>query len=202
MVQEEEEMGEEMRKVKEVQEDLMEKYKGLKVNATDAKLDEFADLLEKKYEDIKKDTESRVSKEMQNFFEKNHVKIYMKILKAAMSIVKQGREEEKTAATVRTMVAFQKLFFMEQVHILIHIQNLIPVPLTTPIEQAKDEKTADTLKKCILELGFVDLANKLSMVKKGEVVGRVKKQSFARFQLQHMGGHIDLHTLTPSGFRF
>ena len=194
-------MGEGRRKIKEVQEELMNKYKGLKENATDAKLVEFADCLEKKYEDTKKDTESKVSEEVKSFYEKNLCKIYMKILKASMSVVKQGREQEKTAATVRAMVNFQKLFFMEQVLIMILILILIYVPLTIPVEQAKDEKTAETLKKCILELGFIELAKKLKMVTKDEVKGK-KRQSFARFQLRYMWGQMDLHAPSSSGFRF
>ena len=81
--------------------------------------------------------------------------------------------------------------------------RLVPifVPFNITVEQAKDEKTAETLKKCILELGFIELAKKLKMVTKEEVM-RKKRQSFARFQLQHMGGHIDLHALSPIGFRF
>ena len=106
------------------------------------------------------------------------------------------------AATVRAMVTFQKLFFMEKVLIMIFILILIYVPLTIPVEQAKDEKIADTLKKWILELGFIELAKKLNMlVTKEEVKGK-KRQSFARFQLRHMGGLIDLHAPSSSGFRF
>ena len=195
----EEEIGEGMRRIKEVQEELMEKHKGLKENATDAKLDEFAGCLEKKYEDTKKDTDSE---EVKSFFEKNLCNIYMRILKSAWYVVKQGREQEKMAATVRAMVTFQKLFFMEKVLIMIFILILIYVPLTIPVEQAKDEKIADTLKKWILELGFIELAKKLNMlVTKEEVKGK-KRQSFARFQLRHMGGLIDLHAPSSSGFRF
>ena len=125
------------------------------------------------------------------------MKTYMKILKSAMSVVKQGREQEKTAATVRAMVTFQKLFFMEKVLIMTHILILI----FAPVEQAKDEKITETLKKNIIELGFIELAKKLNMVTKEEV-RRKKSQSFARFQLRHMGGHIDLHAPSSSGFRF
>ena len=39
------------------------------------------------------------------------------------------------------------------------------------------------------------------MVTKEEVKGK-KRQSFARFQLRHMGGHLDLHSPSPFGFRF
>ena len=199
----EEEIGEGMRRIKEVQEELMEKHKGLKENATDAKLDEFASCLEKKYEDTKKDPDT-VSEEVKSFFEKNLFNIYMKILKAAVkqAVVKQGKEQEKMSATVRAMVTFQKLFFMEKVLIMIFILILIYVPLTIPVEQAKDEKIAETLKKWIIELGFIELAKKLNMlVCKEEVKGK-KRQSFARFQLRHMGGLIDLHAPSSNGFRF
>ena len=133
-------MGEDMREVQEAKEEIQEKYRGLKEDATDAKLVEFADYLEKKYEDIKEATKSKVSVEMKKFLESGLVKIYMKILKASMAVVKRGREQEKTAATVRAMVTFQKLFFMEQVLILTNILILVSVPLTNLLSRRRTRK--------------------------------------------------------------
>ena len=163
-------MGEDMREVQEAKEEINEKYRGLKEDATDAKLVEFADYLEKKYEDIKEATKSKVSVEMKKFLESGLVKIYMKILKSVMSVVKHGKEQEKASATVQAMLTFKKLSIMEQ---------------------ATEEKTAETLKKYIVELGFIELAKKLNMVKEKEKVEVKKEQSFARFQLRHMGMHLD-----------
>ena len=133
-------MGEDMREVQEAKEEIQEKYRGLKEDATDAKLVEFADCLEKKYEDIKEATKSKVSVEMKKFLESGLVKIYMKILKASMAVVKRGREQEKTAATARAMVTFQKLFFMEQVLILTNILILVSVPLTNLLSRRRTRK--------------------------------------------------------------
>ena len=94
----------------------------------------------------------------------------MKILKSVMSVVKHGKEHEKASATVQAMLTFKKLSIMEQ---------------------ATEEKTAETLKKYIVELGFIELAKKLNMVKEKEKVEVKKEQSFARFQLRHMGMHLD-----------
>ena len=133
-------MGEDMREVQEAKEEINEKYRGLKEDATDAKLVEFADYLEKKYEDIKEATKSKVSVEMKKFLESGLAKIYMKILKASMAVVKRGREQEKTAATVQAMVTFQKLFFMEQVLILTNILILVSVPLTNLLSRRRTRK--------------------------------------------------------------
>ena len=178
-----------MKRFKESQEELMKKYKGLKEDATDDKLGECAELFEKKFKDIKKDIEGTVSVEkvkvnkkdkgkkedtldveVLTFFEKNLIKIYMKILKSVMSVVKHGKEQEKASATVQAMLTFKKLSVMEQ---------------------ATEEKTAETLKKYVVELGFIELAKLLNMVKEKEKVEVKKEQSFARFQLRHMGMHLD-----------
>lgn len=47
------------------------------------------------------------------------------------------------------------------------------------------------MKKYILELGFIDLAKNLKIVPEKEKVEVKKQQSFARFQLKHMGMHLD-----------
>lgn len=121
-----------MKRFKESQEELMKNYKALKEDATDVKLADCAELFQKKYKDIMKDIEQtsvekvKVSKkdkggkkednldaEVKSFFEKNLVKIYLKMLKNLMSIVKHGKEHEKDRASVSAMIAFKKLSVME-----------------------------------------------------------------------------------------
>merc|ERR1719458_2132943 len=150
-----------MKRFKESQEELMKKYKGLKEDATDDKVSECAELFEKKYKEIRKDIEQvgevklnkkekkgakedTLDADVKAFFEKNLVKIYLKVLKTVMSTIKSG-----------------------------------------------EEKTAETLRKYILEIGFVDLAKNLKMVKEKEKVDVKQQRSFARFQLAHMGMHLD-----------
>jgi len=177
-----------MKRFKESQEDLMKKYKGLKDDATDDKVAECADLFEKKYKEIRKDIEQvgevklnkkekkgakedTLDADVKTFFEKNLVKIYLKVLKTVMSVIKHCKEErERAGAMVQAMLTFKKLAAMEQ---------------------SSEEKTAETLRKYILEIGFVDLAKELKMVKEKEKVEVKTLRSFARFQLEHMGQHLD-----------
>ena len=87
-----------MKRFKESQEELMKKYKGLKEDATDDKVADCADLFEKKYKEIRKDIEQvgevklnkkekkgakedTLDADVKAFFEKNLVKIYLKVLK-------------------------------------------------------------------------------------------------------------------------
>ena len=176
-----------MKRFKESQEELMKKYKGLKEDATDDKVSECAELFEKKYKEIRKDIEQvgevklnkkekkgakedTLDADVKAFFEKNLVKIYLKVLKTVMSTVKHGKEHEKSNAMVQAMLTFKKLAAMDQ---------------------SGEEKTAETLRKYILEIGFVDLAKNLKMVKEKEKVDVKQQRSFARFQLAHMGMHLD-----------
>ena len=167
-----------MKRFKESQEELMKKYKGLKEDATDDKVAECADLFEKKYKEIRKDIEQvgevklnkkekkgakedTLDADVKAFFEKNLVKIYLKVLKTVMSTVKHGKEQEKSNAMVQAMLTFKKLAAMDQ---------------------SGEEKTAETLRKYILEIGFVDLAKNLKMVKEKEKVEVKQQRSFARFK--------------------
>ena len=97
--------------------------------------------------------EDTLDADVKAFFEKNLVKIYLKVLKTVMSTVKHGKEQEKANAMVQAMLTFKKLAAMDQ---------------------SGEEKTAETLRKYILEIGFVDLAKNLKMVKEKEKVGKSK----------------------------
>ena len=48
------------------------------------------------------------------------------------------------------------------------VQAMLTFKKLAAMEQSREEKTAETLRKYILEIGFVDLARKLKLVKEKE----------------------------------
>ena len=106
----------------------------------------------------KNDKEDNLEKDIQAFFTKFLIKIYLKALKSARKNMIKTKEDMNS--TVKTLLIVKKLASLDL-----------------------DEEERLVVGKFLQDLGFYGLSSHFSLSKKGDEL-RGKKRSFARFQLQ------------------
>ena len=167
-------------------EDLDTKYKAVKEVAITNKLTDVVSMFENKWKDIQKEivkigtantnskekekVKDNLEEDVKKYFEDRLTKLYLKIMKNHMATIKFEKDGDSSPAKVEFMLLFKKFMVMDTF---------------------KEEKNKETLSKYISKLGFNKLASNLGLP---VVKGESGPESFARFQLENMGVHLDHDT--------
>jgi len=169
-------------------EDLDTKYKAVKDVAITNKLTDIASMFENKYKDIQKEilkvgisntnskqkekVKDNLEEDIKKYFEDRLTKLYLKIMKNHMAAIKFEKDGDSNREKVNFMLLLKKFMVMDTF---------------------KEEKNRETLSKYMTKLGFLQLASNLGLpAEKGS--DKSGEESFARFQLENMGVHLDHDT--------
>jgi len=169
-------------------EDLDSKYKLVKDVAITSKLIDVATTFETKRKEIQKEIDKvgvsntnskekekvkdNLEEDIKAYFEDKLTKLYLKVMKNHMATVKFDKEGDSSGVKVDFMLLFKKFMVMDTFN---------------------QEKNKETVSKYLVKLGFFELASNLKLpVEKGE--SSKTTQSFARFQLENMGVHLEFDT--------
>jgi superfamily II RNA helicase len=166
-------------------EDLDTKYKAVKdVNVTN-KLTDIATMFESKWKDIQKEivkvgiansnskekekVKDNLEEDIKKYFEDRLTKLYLKLMKIHMASIKFEKDGDSSQEKVLFVLLLKKFMVMDTF---------------------KEDKNKETLSKYMTKLGFMKLASNLGL--SGE--SKNSSESFARFQLENMGVHLDHDT--------
>jgi len=170
-------------------EDLEGKYKAVKDITMTNKLTDIVNMFESKWKDIQKEivkvgiantnskekekVKDNLEEDIKKYFEDRLTKLYLKLMKIHMASIKFEKEGDSSREKIAFILLFKKFMNMDTF---------------------KEDKNKDTLSKYLTKLGFLQLASNLGLsVEKGES-RKDGSESFARFQLEHMGVHLDHDT--------
>ena len=127
----------------------------------------------KKSKKLPKDTDQDIKQIIEKFFEEKKVDLYKQLMKHTMSSIEKVKEENEILTEMKVQLVLTLRKFLR-------------------LNKSSIEENRSKLSRYINKLGFYDLAS-AHKINDGKV-DESKRASFARFQLENMGQHLEHET--------